>query len=123
MMLGRLGLSIALIISGGLLVGAPVAAADDGSGDLQPIVAGLPRAALPTSADTDVVVAGRRVSAIPTPRLTVPEAGVGHVSAGRSAMASSTSVNGTPACSLTAITSASESATKIHMVRPARGMK
>lgn len=65
-MLGRLGLSIALIISGGLLLGAPVAAADDGSGDLQPIVSGLPRAALPTSPDTDVVVAGRRVSAIPT---------------------------------------------------------
>ena len=34
-------------------MGAPVAAADDGSGDLQPIVAGLPRAALPPTAEEE----------------------------------------------------------------------
>jgi len=42
---------------------------------------------------------------------------------GRISMASSTSVNGTPACWLTMATSAVELASKIQMARPASGKK
>ena len=47
-----------------------------------------------------------------------------HASAlGRSSIASRTSVNGTPARSLTVVTSASDSAQKIQMARPLAGMR